>query len=116
MNILDIGKFLSKLFGEIDINVYPIIAENSANLPFATYERVGTTHQHKDKQISSAQYSITILSEQYDKSVDLVQRLIDACRKTYSFEDTIIRLTIESSNESYNDCYIQNVTLTIELN
>jgi hypothetical protein len=69
MSILDIGKFLNELFGGLKINIYPIIAENSATMPFATYERVSTQHQHKDQQISSAQYSISILSEQYDKSV-----------------------------------------------
>jgi hypothetical protein len=39
MKILDIGKLLSKLFSDIHINIYPIIAENSATLPFAVYNR-----------------------------------------------------------------------------
>jgi hypothetical protein len=116
MKILDTGKFLNNLFFGMFINVYPIIAENSAVMPFATYERTGTEHNSKDQQISRATYNISIYSEQYNESVELLQKVIDICRsQNHMFQEEPVRLSVDHTYESYNDCYVQTAVLIIEV-
>jgi hypothetical protein len=118
MTILDTGKFLSKLFKETGINIYPVIAENGAKLPFAVYERQSTQHSHKDRQINTAVFEITILSAQYNQSVDLIQKVIDLCRTPYAYEGAMVRLDIETTSEAHNgdDAYMQIITMSITIN
>jgi hypothetical protein len=106
MTILDIGKFLKDFFNTLKINVYPLIAENSAPLPFAIYQRSATEHNHKDQQINQATYNITIISEQYNESIGLLQKVIDECRNIHEYQGTAIRINIDSTDESYSDNYI----------
>lgn len=115
MKILDIGKLLSKLFSDIHINIYPIIAENSATLPFAVYNRNQTTHNHKDKSVNEAYYSVEIISEQYEESINLLQKVIDMCANVQIFNNEQVRLGIESTNEFYDDSYHQLINLKIEI-
>jgi hypothetical protein len=117
INIVDLGVFLFELFkNDLKINIYPVIAENSTVFPFATYTRESTTHQNKDSQISAADYNITLVSDQYNESIELVKKVIDACRKIYTYKNTLIRLKAVTTSESYNDAYIQTITVTIEIN
>ena len=111
MNIVDLGKFLNKLFKDLKINLYPIVAENSTVMPFATYERTSINHISKDYQVREAYYNINILSEQYEESVVLLQKVIDACLIPYNFNNECVRLWLENCSESYSDNYIQNITL-----
>jgi hypothetical protein len=115
MKILDLGKFINSIFKEMDINIYPVIAENSALKDYAIYERVDTRFSHKDRQLAEATYNVSIVCQQYDKSVELLQRVIDACRKIYSFMDNRIQLDIMSTSESYNEAYLQLITIKIDI-
>jgi hypothetical protein len=116
MTILNLGKFLNKLFKEdLNINIYPIIAENSTLKNYAIYERTNTQHVHKDAQIIAATYNILLISDQYNTSIAMLQKLIDACNKVYEFEGEFVKLDIESTSESYNDAYIQQVIININI-
>jgi hypothetical protein len=118
MNILDIGKFLYRLFKiDLKINIYPLVAENSAVEDYAVYQRIDTVHLHKDQQLTEATYNIAIVASQYDKSIEMLQRVIDVCRKTYGMvgTDALIRLEVVQTQESYNDAYIQSITIKIKI-
>jgi hypothetical protein len=115
MKILDIGKLINSLFKQLNINIYPIVAENSAVMPFAVYFRTQTDHYHKDKSIARAYYNIEIICEQYEESINLLQRVIDMCSNIHEYNDEKVRLNIESTNEYYDDSYHQIITLTIDI-
>ena len=117
MTILDLGKFLNKLFKSLNINIYPIIAENSTKFPYAVYSRDSFSHNHKDKSINKATYSIDILSEQYNESVMLLQKFLDECREIQMFNNETIRISVVSSNEVYSgEAYVQSIIIDIEIN
>jgi hypothetical protein len=113
MKILDLGKFISKIFKELKINIYPVIAENSANLPFAIYSREGTVHYHKDGEINGASYNISLFAEQYNKSIEMLQSVLDVCRKRHFCEGKSISMEIESTSEDYTDVYVQTIAITM---
>lgn len=115
MKVLDIGKFLNVLFKGMEINIYPVIAENGTRFPYAVYWRESTVHEHKDRSISAATYEIDIVSEQYNESIMLLQKFLDECRQLQTFENNTVRINVVSSSESYNDAYIQSVIIEIEI-
>jgi endonuclease IV len=115
MTILDLGKFLNKLFKDLNINIYPVIAENSTLKDYAVYERLQTRQFHKDRQFQEATYLINLVSSQYNTSIDMLQKVIDACNRIYAYESERIQLLIETTSESYSDAYIQTVTINIKI-
>jgi hypothetical protein len=114
MKILDLGRFISSLFTELGINIYPCIAENSVLYPYAVYARTDTGHRHKDRQLSEATYTVKIVTEQYEQSVELLQRVIDATRKVYTFQGDRITARIETASEFYSDAFVQQIALKFE--
>jgi hypothetical protein len=116
MTVLDFGKFLRQLFkDDLSINIYPIVAENSTLKSYAIYERVSTTHRHKDRQLDGARFNIYLIAEQYNESVNMLQKVIDACNRVYDWEGEHVRLGIDDASESYSDAYVQQAVITISV-
>jgi hypothetical protein len=116
MTITDTGRFLNVFFNDEKINIYPVIADNSATLPFAVYQRTATAHSHKDQQLDQATYSISIFSAQYMQSMELLNKIIEKAAKNWYYDDKIIRLNIDSTSEDFADNYVQNIIITVEIN
>jgi hypothetical protein len=66
-------------------------------------------------QLSDASYQIELVCEQYNSSVDRLQKVIDACRKDYVFDDAQIQLVVSSTSEFYNDAYVQQIIIHFKI-
>jgi hypothetical protein len=118
ISITDTGKFIYELLKQCRINIYPVIAENSAAMPFAVYRRETTEHRHKDSILSEATYSIDIIAEQYDRSIEILQTVLtEFRRKLHEYNGTAIRLAVLNTSEDYEGgAYVQTVQLSVEIN
>ena len=84
MNV-SIGKYIYQALASIDgLTVYPVIAafnDPKPTTPFAVYQRTSTDPQYT-KSLWTGEithnYSITVVDDNYDRTVELAQQAIDA--------------------------------------
>lgn len=87
----------------LGFNVYPIVADQGADVPFVTYRRTGSETSKDD--ITSLTYEVVLVGGTYAKSVEMVNTLLSS----EFFED------YTDEGEDYSDgYYMQTISLTIE--
>lgn len=118
--MVNIGKVIYNRCKDIVNNrCFPIVAENTTNMPFIVYQRESTSNgKTKDGGLyeESHNIQISIVTEKYDEGIALAQEVFN---KFEDFEGKLegIEITdtkITSISEAYNGAYIQYINLTIK--
>lgn len=99
----------------IDNKVFPIVANEGTNFPFAVYRRNGyRPASNKDYEDEVVSLEIVILSLKYDESVEIANTIADTLisNKTDIIED----IQISNISEDYTeDTFIQRLYIDIYL-
>lgn len=101
------------------VPIYPIVAEQGAQYPFALYRRISftpsyTKDRHDYQDVIGIE--ITICSTSYKESLSLVQKIKDRMELLRGrWRDTIVyNVSVIDSNETWNDdAYVQRLVLQI---
>ena len=117
---LEIGEFVFDMINDI-LPTFPIIAEQSTNLPFAVYKRVG--YQGRDtKDRYNYEETITVeiiaCANKYKESLKLASEIKNKLeyakgvwRNTY-----ITNVSLMATSEDYsNEVYVQRMTFDISI-
>lgn len=103
MNI-GVGKYIYSALSELNVTVYPVIADFNSptpTTPYIVYQRTSAPPQYT-KSLWTREirhnYSITVVDDQYTSGLSLAQQVIDKLMSLTSTEKT--------------DMYIKHVMLT----
>lgn len=88
--------------------VFPLVATEGTNLPFAVFERTGYNRNTKDGGILEVTFEVRIVSNTYFEGLQIADTVID------TLERTPYKATLTGSSEEYtNDGYLQTLTFLI---
>lgn len=122
-NSLLIGKLIyAKLNQALQTEkIFPIVAENGTTFPYLVYKRTGLDNKTFTKDggcEDSCSYSITIVSDKYDESVELaneVRRTLEK-PKIVTADLVINNNRLISANEEWaNNAYLQELTFNCNI-
>lgn len=96
--------------------VFPMLAKEGTTLPFITYSRIGITPTGtKDGPATTVSYQINIISKEYLQGVDILDEVIYLLIRMGTFNGIKHTVNITSSSEeAYDDGYVQTINLDIE--
>lgn len=123
-NSLLIGKLIyAKLNQALQTDkIFPIVAENGTTYPYIVYKRTDLNSATFTKDggcEDSCSYSITIVSDKYDESVELaneVRRTLEK-PKIVTADLVINNNRLISANEEWaNDAYLQELNFNCKIN
>ena len=117
---MNVGKAVNTMLSTV-LPAYPIIAEQGANFPFATYRRMGY-YTKNTKDIYNYEETITIevmiAAQTYAESIELAQRvkdMLEGNRGTYeNLKINDITMT-DASEDFIADTYVQRMQFNIDL-
>lgn len=117
---LEIGEFIFDMINDI-LPTFPIIAEQSTQLPFAIYKRVGYQGRDtKDKYNYEEQITVEVIAcaNKYKESLKLASEIKN--RLEYSkgtWRNTFVtNVSLANTSEDYiNEVYTQRMTFDISI-
>lgn len=112
-SILKNDEKLKEMVGD---NIYPLIAEQSVTFPFIIFKKTGITTQYtKDLKVyDQVDFSILIISNKYEDSINVAERVRELIECTSDPNLKYTRLT--SVNEDYiDDSYVQELSFTTSI-
>lgn len=117
---LNVGKAINTMLSTV-LPSFPIIAEQTANFPFAVYRRIGyNTKNTKDvyNYEETIVFEVNIAATTYAESVELAQRVKDVLEHNRGTYDNlkINDITMMDAAEDWvNEAYIQSMRFNIDL-
>jgi hypothetical protein len=117
LRIFDFGKFIYEKCNHVLKNkaceVFPLVAENGTNYPFCIYHRTGFNNAplSKDLFVQTIEYEISIVSDKYEESIQLITLLYDFFNSGFFKYDKNLKTEINDSSEDYNQAFIQTITI-----
>jgi hypothetical protein len=120
-NFLKYGEFIYNSLKDcfkddkIKDRIYPLIAETGTTFPFCIYDRNITNYTFltKDNTVEDISFSITIVSDSYKQTLQLLEQLYNYYQLAY-FVNEKIKTQVITTSENYNDeAFTQNITIKI---
>lgn len=122
MTGIEIGKVIKDKLTTIEAlggRLYPLIAENGTNYPFAVYEREGLNNTYcKDGIITDdVTVSIKVVTATYYQGVEIAEQVRKKLTfNYYKYDNNSIYSTLTSAIEYYQEeAYIQALTFNITI-
>lgn len=102
--------------------VVPLVAEANTQFPYVVYERASSEQATtKDLQscIANADVIVKVYSDDYDESLSVCQKIVDAVADIRLYADgiSIISSVVADGGEAWvSDAYCQQFTLSLKYN
>lgn len=116
MKIFNIGQFITRRLQDITTNLYPVVAPVNTVFPFVVYRRTGGQAINRDKDVEeeSVVVEIKVVDTSYANSISLINSITDALIGYCDYNITRIML-LSTSEEFYDESFIQNIVIQIDL-
>lgn len=122
-SILTINKWLhSKLSSDhrlkkmVGSQIYPIIVEENGKFPFIVFTRRSVNIEYCNDGVASESGNIVIsvVAKNYIETIDIMQRVREVLEP--SCDDYVSRVSVTAMEEGYyNNCFVQTMTLKIDI-
>jgi len=121
MTIISIGSVIKSLLTnnqelnkKISGKIFPLVAPLDTEFPFITYSRNSNVESNKDTYSDNASLDIIVVSDRYDESIEIAEMVRSAMtiKKQEINGFKIQKITLQSTNEMYNDAYVQQLIFT----
>lgn len=125
MNSINIGKYIYNKLSDLKVNdvqvkVYPLVADNDAKYPFVIYQRNNLYYDSSKDGIyqETAIVQVKIVSDTYNGSTYLANEVRDRLDESEGvFEDYyVVSCHLSGANEMYSsNAFVQTLEFTIEI-
>lgn len=128
MTTISFAKVIKKLLSTDNIKkkvgnkVFPLVAELKTDFPYIVFKKEQSNEFNKDSIASRYQqilnYDIIVASDNYDESVEIAELVRESLEfKKGEIEGfNVVSIRLNSSTESYNDAFLQQLTFEFKVN
>lgn len=115
--IRDILLSNEELVNDVNSNIYPIVAAENTDGDFIVYSRIkyAKTSVKMGVYQDECQVAITVVSDDYDKSIDIASKIDNTLSGQHKIDGVKIRIILVDSSETFEDNkYEQTLIFSVE--